>query len=337
MAAGRSRALRSAAAAFGRWFKPIAAVGTVVGVAIALYGQREAIEDFDWHVSWGALVLAVGLFAVAPVVQGISFWLILRFLALPARMDDALVVWMRSFLLRYAPTGALAFVIRVRERERLGGATTSTVLAASGYEQLAALASGAVACVLGFALARSWPPLLALGISIAVIGVAVAVRPRFLGRFVQTLLARRGIELPKLLRGRALAVVVAVNALGWIATGAAAWTLIDALTNEPVPNLGWLIGVYAFAWMLGFLVPLFPGGLGLRDGTLAVFLSAPFGAGAATGLALALRLANTLGELAAIALTEAAHRIWLLVRPRRGVSSRPSARILRPPTAKEER
>jgi len=82
--------------------------------------------------------------------------------------------------------------------------------------------------------------------------------------------------------------VVAVNALGWLATGAATWTLIAALTDEPVPALGWLVGVYAFAWMLGFLVPLFPGGLGLRDGTLAVFLSAPFGAGAATGLALAL-------------------------------------------------
>jgi glycosyltransferase 2 family protein len=314
---GRSGStLRRAAAALGRWFKPIAAVGTLVGVAIALYGQRRAIEDFDWHVSLWALTGSILLFAVAPIVQGASFWLILRFLAVPARLDEALVVWMRSFLLRYAPTGALAFVLRVREGKRLGGATRSTILTASGYEQLGALASGAVACVLGFALARSWPPLVALAISIGAIGAAVAARPAFLGRFLQSFLAGRGVELPTLLRGRALALVVAVNALGWLATGAATWTLIAALTDEPVPALAWLVGVYAFAWMLGFLVPIFPGGLGMRDGTLAVSLAVPFGAGVATGLALALRLANTVGELVAIAGTEGAYRTWRLLRPR---------------------
>jgi hypothetical protein len=299
-----------AARTFGRWFKPIAAVATIVGVAIALYGQREAIREFDWQLSWPALLASVLLFALPPVVQGFSFWLILRFLGVHARVDDALLVWMRSFLLRYAPTGALAFVIRVRERGRLGGAPTSTILAASGYEQLVALASGAIACLLGFAVAGAWPPFLALAVSGAVIAAAVAVRPRFLGRPLQRLLARRGVELPTLLRGRLLAVVVAVNALGWIATGAAAWTLVAALTTEDVPDLAWLVAVYAFAWMLGFLVPLFPGGLGLRDGTLVVFLATRFGAGAATGLALALRLANTLGELVAIGLTELAYLVW---------------------------
>ena len=344
-----ARVLQRGAAVFGRWFKPIAAVATVAGVALALYGQRRAIADFDWQVSWAPLAVSVALFAVPPFVQGMSFWLILRFLGVRSRLDDALLIWMRSFLLRYAPTGALAFVIRVRERERLGGASRSTILAASGYEQLAALASGAVACVVGFALARSWPPLVAIALSTAVLAVAVAVRPSFLGGVAQRVLARRGIELTTLLRGRLLAVVVAVNAIGWLATGAATRTLIDGLTSEPVPALGWLVGVYAFAWMLGFLVPIFPGGLGLRDGTLAAFLATGFGTGAATGLALALRLANTLGELVAIALTELVYRAWRAARPRAagGPAEAPSAgltrrrvsqtlppRILRAPTAK---
>jgi len=305
--------MRRLAAAVGRWFKPIAAVGTAVGVAIALYGQREAIRELDWQLSWPALLASVLLFAIAPVVQGFSFWLILRFLGVTARVEDVLAVWTRSFLLRYAPSGALAFVVRVRERERLGGASTSTILAASGYEQLVALVSGAVACLLGFALAGSWPPFLAVAVSSAVIAAAVAARPGFLGRPLQRLLARRGIELPMLLRGRLLALVVAVNALGWLATGAAAWTLAAALTDD-VPDLAWLIAVYAFAWMLGFLVPLFPGGLGLRDGTLAVLLATRVGAAAATGLAVALRLANTLGELVAIGLTELTYLVWRRVR-----------------------
>ena len=317
MATGGSAAvakLRPIAAAFGRHFKVVAAVATVAGVALALYGQRNAIAEFDWRLSWSALAASVLLFALAPVAQGVSFWLILRLLGLETRFDEALVIWMRSFLLRYAPTGALAFVIRIRERERLA-ASSAAVWTATGYEQLVALASGAVACLVGFALAGAWPPLLGLALSAVVIAACVAIRPRFLGRLVQAYLARRGIEIPKLLRGRTLALVIALNSLGWLATGAATWTLIRALTEGDPPAVSWLVGVYALAWMLGFLVPLLPGGLGMRDGTLAVFLATRVGAGVATGLVLALRLANTLGEFVAIGATELAYRGWRALRP----------------------
>ena len=296
-------------------FKLLAALVTILGIGIALASQRRAIAEFDWQLSWRAFLAAVLLFALAPLAQGVSFWLILRALALSSRFDEALVIWMRSFLLRYAPTGALAFVIRVRERERLG-ASSASVLTASGYEQLAALASGGIACVAGFAAAGSWPPVAGILICAAAVAVSVAVRPRFLGRLVQRLLAARGIEIPTLLRGRALALVIAVNALGWLATGAAAWALVHALSEEETPALAWLIGVYSFAWLLGFLVPLLPGGLGLRDGTLVVLLAGAFGTGVATAIALALRLANTFGELVAIGVTELTYRVWRRRRPR---------------------
>ena len=307
--------LRELAAVFGRHFKPIAGVATVVGIAIALATQREAIAAFDWRLSWRAFLASVLLFALAPVIQGFSFWLILRLLGVRSRLDEALVIWMRSFLLRYAPTGALAFVIRIRERERLGG-SSAQVWTASGYEQLVALGSGAVACLAAFAFARAWPPFLALALSLIAIAAAVAVRPRFLGGVVQKFLASRGLDVPTLLRGRDVALVIAINAVGWLATGAATWTLIDALVEGETPALAWLIGVYAFAWMLGFVVPLLPGGLGLREGTLVVFLATRFGVGVATALVLALRLANTLGEFAAIGLTEVVYRLWRLARPR---------------------
>ena len=212
----------------------------------------------------------------------------------------------------------------LRERTPFAGEAVSCFPSTTGpayfpfLEQLAALASGAIACVAGFAAARSWPPLAAIAICAVAVGVSVAVRPRFLGRLAQGLLAARGIEIPALLRGRSLALVIAVNALGWLATGAGAgaWTLVHALSERETPGLGWLIGAYAFAWLLGFLVPLLPGGLGLRDGTLVVLLTSHFGTGVATALALGLRLANTVGELVAIGFVELVYRIWRRFRPR---------------------
>jgi glycosyltransferase 2 family protein len=86
---------------------------------------------------------------------------------------------------------------------------------------------------------------------------------------------------------------------------------VRALSGGADPNFFWLTAAYAFAWLLGFLVPFLPGGLGLREGTLVAFLAPTYGVGVATTLALALRLANTLGEFAAIGAVEAGHQAQL--------------------------
>jgi len=61
------------------------------------------------------------------------------------------------------------------------------------------------------------------------------------------------------------------------------------------------VAAYAFAWLVGFLVPLAPDGLGLRDGLIAVSLG--------PGAAIALRIAATLGELAAFLAVELTYRL----------------------------
>jgi hypothetical protein len=292
----------------GRYFKPIALVATAAGLVVALWSQWDAISSFDWQLAWLPFAGSVALFALAPVIQGTAFWLVLRALRVSSRLDDALVIWTRSFLVRYAPSGALALVLRVRERERLG-ASQSEIYVSFAYEQLIALTSGAVACLAGFALVGSWPPLAAVAISGAILVGAIAIRPAFLGRYLQRVLQGRGYEITGLLRGRQLAYVVAFNALGWVAMGAATWLLIDSLADTPTPEVAWLASAYAFSYLLGFLVPVLPGGLGLRDATLIGFLATRFTTGVATALAVAVRLANTLGELLAIAAVEIAYRL----------------------------
>jgi len=296
---------------FGRHFRWIAGVATIVGVAIALWGQRDALADFDWRLAPGSFLGAIGLFALAPFVQAFSFWLALRFIGVPARVDEALLLWMRSFLLRYAPSGALAIVIRIRERARLE-ASTEEIWAVTGYENLAALCAGAFVAVAAFAADGAWPPVAAIAIAAVALALAVAARPAFFRRLSARLVAKRGLALPTLLRGRLLALVIAVNSLGWLAVGTAAYVLVDAVATGADVSAAWLTGVYAFAWLLGFVMPLLPGGLGLRDATLATFLATRIGTGPGTAVAIAMRLANTLGELLAIGLTEGTY--WLLRR-----------------------
>jgi glycosyltransferase 2 family protein len=295
-----------------RRFRELAAIGTAVGVAAALWSERKPLVDFDWRLAPVSFIASIVLFAVAPFVQALSFWLMLRLLGLEARLSEALLLWMRSFLLRYAPSGALQLVIRIRERRRFA-ASTRDVWLVSGYENLATLCAGAFVCVAAFALAGGWPPLLAIVIAGVALASAVAARPAFFRRWARALLARRGLELPSLLRGRELALVILLNTLGWLTTGAAAYLLMRALVTHVTVSPVWLAAVYSFAWLVGFVVPLLPGGLGLRDGALAALLASRIGTGPATAVAIALRLAATLGELLAIGVTEAVYAVLRLL------------------------
>jgi hypothetical protein len=222
-------------------------------------------------------------------------------------------------VLRYAPTGALAVVYRLRERERLA-ATREQILAAEAYEHLGSITAGACACVVSFIALRTVASWLGLAVAVPIIVLAVAVRPRFLGRFGQALLRRFGIDAP-ILRGRQLVLVVLVNLCAWISTGFGFLVLLNGLSDESSPGLVWAVATYSVGFLVGFVVPFLPGGLGAREGTTIAVLAPRYGAGAATGIALVARLAVTLGEAFAIGLIWIGYRVWGLGPKRRARES----------------
>jgi uncharacterized membrane protein YbhN (UPF0104 family) len=297
------KAIKAFLSWFGRWFKWVALLATVGGIALALFSQWTAIRAFDWSLSWRLFLVSVLAFTVAPLVQGLSFFLLLRWLGLETRCGDALLIWSRSFLLRYAPSGALAIVIRVRERERLA-ATKQEVYLATAYEQLMVLAAGSIASVAAFLASGGRPPWLALGILVPALAAAVAIRPHFFGNWLRRLAHAKGIAVPPLLHSRYLAIAIALNTFGWLATGLATYVLVHALAPHSGLSFAWLTGSYALAWLIGLILPALPGGLGARDGMLIALLSARVSAGVASALAIALRLANTAGEFVAMGLIE---------------------------------
>lgn len=296
---------------FNRWFHWVALVGVVIGLTLAVRSQWTAISELDWAGSWRFILAAAALFSVAPLAQAFTSWVILRRLGARAPFGEVMVIWAHAYVLRYAPSGALAVVYRVRERERVR-ASREQILASEVYENLGSMTAGACALLLGFAALRSGPPLLGLLVAIPVIVVAVAVRPRFLGRWAQALLRRRGIDAP-ILYGRHLLVAIAVNLVAWIATGFGFLVLLNGLSDEPSPGLVWAIAAYSVGYLVGFVVPFLPGGLGAREGALIAVLAPRYGVGAATGISLVARLAVTLGEVLAVG------AIWLTYFAARGV------------------
>lgn len=308
--------IRHFAARVERFVPWLALVAAPIGVLLLLRSQREAVMTIDWSIPWQVLVVSAVAFAVAPLLQGVSFWLVLRLLTGSTPASDAMLVWSRSYVVRYAPTGALAIAYRLSARQRLH-ASADQMLAAYAYEHLGALAAGAATCLVLFALAGNLPPLLPLGVALVTLALTAAVRPGIAGRALQSLAGRLGLHLSVILPGRQLAAVVAVNALGWLGTGTAVYVLVEAVTRS-APGFVWLAGSYTAGYLVGFVTPLAPGGLGAREGTLVVLLGPRYGTGIALGISLMIRLVNIAGELLAVALVHGACAACALWRRGRG-------------------
>lgn len=166
------------------------------------------------------------------------------------------------------------------------------------------MVAGTIATLAGFLAAGVDPPLPAIALFAGALVAAVLARPALAGRWLQRRLHERGIETAAPLHGRTLTLMVGLDALGWVATGLGVWTLVRALDVTGGLDAFLLLGAFALSWLIGVLVPLAPGGLGLRDAALVGTLAAAVGAGPATALALVLRLGTFAGELLAAGLAE---------------------------------
>jgi len=293
----------------GRWtwrhFRLIAGIALVGGLALTLTSQRAAIGAVDWTIEPWALAGSIALLAIAPLLQAWTLRIALRRLGACAPAVGTLRVWGRSFLLRYEPSGVIGFAYRVRRRDVIG-ATTPQALTAAGYEQLAALAAGAIAAVAGFVLAGVDPPLAAFVVFGVIGSAALALPPAWFGDRLARWAAKRGIAVAGPLRQRTLASMVAIDLAGWATTAAGIALLASGLLGADAPGGFVLLGAFALSWVAGVLLPLLPAGLGPRDAVLALGLAGVTGVGAAAALVIALRVVSLAGELLAVAIAETA-------------------------------
>jgi uncharacterized membrane protein YbhN (UPF0104 family) len=101
------------------------------------------------------------------------------------------------------------------------------------------------------------------------------------------------------LKPRALIGMALGATLFWVLTGVAFYTLLSAVPGaESSISLYEAAGVYACAWLTGFLAIIFPAGLGVRETMLAYLLTHWYDPGRAVFAAMLMRLWCLLGEVA---------------------------------------
>jgi uncharacterized membrane protein YbhN (UPF0104 family) len=313
---------------WGVWGKYVkAAVGAAVLIAVGHYvvrtlgklhaeGRTVRVEAV-WIAAAAALYLAglcgFGMFFVRVIREGPS----------PVAPLPALRAYLISHLGKYVPGKAMVVAMRVGLVVPYG-ARPATAAFATLYETLVMMAAGGLIAALGFATRAGQREYLAIGLGLG-LAFAIAVEPRVFPKLVAPLrLPFPGVgpdALPPLSH-RLLAEGLLWSALGWTLLGLSQVAVIRAVDPAGVEAGKWpsIVGSVALATVAGFVIPITPGGLGVREGVLLKVMGPAVGDETATLAAVVLRLTWVAGELLAAAVSSVARP---RPRPRPGGSPAP--------------
>jgi hypothetical protein len=279
--------------------------GLIVGsVALAIAAAMFSLPDFDWRISVAWLTAAVGAFTALHLSHA-ALWHGLL-LSLNQRVDVRRTrsIWCTSGLARYTPGSLLLPVVRVALSEPEG--VPKRICLASMIYEMALLLTGAV--VVGAYAVVSAPDFGGQGIRYVVLVLPVlaivALHPKMFRRLADAALVRLGRErLPVAMpMGRLLGFVVLYSA-AWVLAGFGLYALVHGVRPVEPDDLLIVIGAPAVGYLAAALAFMLPGGLGAREGAVAVVLSATLPVAVGVAAAVALRLLQMVVELVCAAVT----------------------------------
>lgn len=250
-----------------------------------------------WGAAAAATVIVTGLFAFLSA----AWWCILRAGEFPVSVRDSYIIMGKSQIGKYLPGNVFQYVRRVTEGSSYGISPEAGVLSLGIETALIAGTATAIAAA-GLALHLISPPgflmgILAKGPLVSVILVIIVVISAAFVAFSPGI-RRWLIERRRYLRPGYAGTAVLFYLLFFLGFGLTiSWLSGRAGTVYTTVSWYQFASGFALSWLLGFVVPGAPGGVGIREAVFVGLFGPQLGDGFAAGLALLLRIITTLGDL----------------------------------------
>ncbi len=232
----------------------------------------------------------------------------------PITLFESAICWLGSNLGKYAPGKVAMLAGRVIFCVRLGVSKQAAIYALF-YEHAIAHALALPALFVAVARSAVFPANAAFWLAISLYACLLVFfwQPRFLQMLANrafNLLHRSAVSiyLPRWALLRACFAYI----LHWLAFGASGYVLIKALHIQTDMSFLAIGAAFIAAWQIGFWVLIAPGGLGIREGALVIFLSRHMTQEEAVAISIAARVCWILVEtsLGALALSLGAGTIF---------------------------
>ncbi len=293
----------------------VAAIGCGAYFIAVGVEHASAFPALLWTASaFAGLALAIVLFLITMVMAGFAWYVVLRASGERPQLSAAMVTIMLSQFAKYLPGNFAHVVGRVVLARNYGCSTPRVIFAMTfeiGWAIVAAAAVSAIALLVGDAGQLAGLPDFGGTWSVAAL-VAVAIGVPVIGAW--TLNRWRPGPLAKLLGDTSVSlpgiaptlVCFALYCGSFVLAGAALEFLAQGLFGVGESRFALMTGVFALAWVAGYITPAAPAGLGVREAVLLAALGPVYGAETAVAIAVVLRActlaADGLGFLAGLLL-----------------------------------
>lgn len=265
MAASRRRLFRAA-----QW---IVAAVVLFFAARSLAGQwgqvgtRLTHLQFGWQ--WIAAASVLVLVSFALLIEGWRRVLGAWDSRLPFR--HAARIWFLSNLGKYVPGNIWSLTaMGVMARER--GISGIAAAGSSVIMQMVSLATGAAIVMVTGAKLLGEPLLVGAAVLLLIIGLLAA--PRLLPPLAIWVGNLTGREIaPPTVPATSIWTAAVASSLSWLLYGLAFQLFVHGMLGSAPGEISSYIAVYSAAYILGFISPIAPAGLGVREFTLAAFMT----------------------------------------------------------------
>jgi uncharacterized membrane protein YbhN (UPF0104 family) len=294
------------------------AAALVGALALALFKQRDALQDSFDQVSASALIGALLALGVGLVLSMLSWRAVLAELGSPLPVRQAGRIFFVGQIGKYVPGSVWPLLTQAAMGKRLGVPRTRMVTA--GLVALAmSIATGLVAGLLCVGTLLHDQGRVYLVFFLALLPFALAgLHPKVLNALLaKALKLARRPPLDKPLSTRGVVVPVLLLLGCWTMFGLQAWLLVHDIGGDDLSALALAIGSFALASTLGTLFIIAPAGGGVREGVLVLGLAPVLSAGQALTVAVLSRMVATVADALAAGLA--------LLAARRGGALEPAA------------
>ena len=230
-------------------------------------GSRLTHIQFQW--GWIAAATALVLASYLLLIEGWRRVLVAWDSHLP--FGDAARIWFLSNLGKYVPGNiwsltAMGVMARRRGLSGIAAAGSSIIM------QTVSLATGTGIVLVTSAKLLGQP--LLVGLTVALLLALLLTAPRFLPPLVQWIAGLLGREAsPPTIPAASIWTAGVTSTISWLFYGVAFQFFVRGVLGSANGETASYMAVYTAAYILGFISPIAPAGLGVREFTLAAFMT----------------------------------------------------------------
>jgi len=284
-----------------RWSITIVIVGLIIyGIARAIIRDWPEIVAYDWKIEWGKLIVSVFLASSGNLLNTKVMQRLVKAFGGEIDYPRFAFIFTISNFGRYVPGKVAQIAGQVLLLKREGVRKTVSLTSAVVFQGMLVLVGGILGILLvgSEVLSKVIPSVPDWAIYIlAIVGFIMTI-PGIMEKVIN-----RGFKLIKRepivynLSFRDWFVAVIALTVGWSLLGLGFAVMTDSLTTGPL-NYPYACGTFMVAYLVGWLILIAPGGLGVREGVIMLFLTGIFTSGIAGIVAAAARLWLMLVEFA---------------------------------------